>query len=126
VRLLLDTHALLFLLGEPERLAEEARDAIENPASEVYFSAVNVWEIEIKAKLRKLSPPVLGVLGAARGLPFGELVISSDHAREAGRLPLLHGDPFDRMLIAQALVEDFTVVTRDQAFANYDVPTLAC
>ncbi len=126
MRLLLDTHALIFLLSEPERMRSQARDAIADPANEVVFSAANVWEIEIKAKTGKLVPPADDTLVAARSLPIGELAISADHARQAGRLPLHHADPFDRVLIAQAQTEGLTVVTRDGAFALYDVAVLAC
>lgn len=126
MRLLLDTHALIYLLGEPERLQAEARDAIADPANEVWFSAANVWEIEIKAKTGKLVPPAPDPLAAARSLPIDELAISADHARRAGRLPLHHHDPFDRVLIAQALTEGLTLVTRDGAFAPYGVAVLRC
>ena len=126
MRLLLDTHALIFLLEEPERMRVEAREAIADPDNEVAFSAANVWEIEIKAKTGKLVPPAEDTLSAARTLPIGELAISAEHARRAGRLPLHHADPFDRVLIAQALIEGLTLVTRDGAFGPYGVPVLPC
>lgn len=126
MRLLLDTHALIFLLEAPEHLRDEAREAIADAANEVLFSAANIWEIEIKAKTGKLVMPVDDTLAAARSLPITELAISADHARRAGRLPLHHGDPFDRILIAQALREGLTLVTRDSAFASYEVPILPC
>ena len=126
MRLLLDTHALIFLLEEPERMRVEAREAIADPDNEVAFSAANVWEIEIKAKTGKLVPPAEDALSAARTLPIGELAISAEHARRAGRLPLHHADPFDRVLIAQALIEGLTLVTRDGAFGPYGVPVLPC
>ena len=126
MRLLLDTNALIFLLENPEWMRTEARDAISDPSNEVAFSAVNVWEIEIKVKTGKLVPPAKDALTAARSLPIGELAISSDHARRAGRLPLHHRDPFDRVLIAQAQAEGLTVVTRDGAFAPYGIAILPC
>lgn len=126
MRLLLDTHALIFLLEAPEHLRDEAREAIADAANEVLFSAANIWEIEIKAKTGKLVMPVDDTLAAARSLPITELAISADHARRAGRLPLHHGDPFDRILIAQALSEGLTLVTRDSAFASYETPLLPC
>ena len=126
MRLLLDTHALVFLLSEPERLTRAAREAIGDPANDVAFSAVNVWEVEIKAALGKLVPPAEDTLAAARSLPLGELAMTADHARAAGRLPAHHRDPFDRALIAQARVEGLTVVTRDGAFEPYDVAVLPC
>lgn len=126
MRLLLDTHALIFLLAEPERLARAARDAIADPANEVAFSAANIWEIEIKAAIGKLVPPAAETLAVARSMPLGELAMTADHAQIAGRLPAHHNDPFDRVLIAQALAEGLTLVTRDGAFARYDVPVLPC
>ena len=85
-----------------------------------------MWEIEIKAKTGKLVPPAEDTLAAARSLPLGELALTAEHARAAGRLPLHHHDPFDRALIAQAHVEGLTVVTRDGAFGLYDVAVLSC
>ena len=126
MRLLLDTHALIFLLGEPEQLKQKARDALADPGNDVYFSAANVWEIEIKAKLGKLAPPADDTLAAARSLPINELAILADHARTAGQLPTHHHDLFDRVLIAQAQVKGLTLVSRDGAFESYDVPLLRC
>lgn len=126
MRLLLDTHALIYLLEGPERMRTEAREAIADPANEVVFSAANVWEIEIKAKTGKLSLSVDDALEAARSLPITELPISADHARSAGRLPLHHRDPFDRILIAQAQAEGLTIVTRDRTFGLYGLPIMRC
>lgn len=126
MRLLLDTHTLIYLLEAPERMRAEARNAIADPANEVAFSAANIWEIEIKAKTGKLVPPADDTLAAARSLPITELAISADHARRAGRLTRHHDDPFDRVIIAQAQTEGLTVVTRDGAFLAYDVSVLPC
>jgi PIN domain nuclease of toxin-antitoxin system len=90
----------------------------------VAVSAVSVWEIEIKRALRRLSAPA-DVLDVVRKSAFRDLPVSSAHAVEAGRLPLHHRDPFDRMLIAQARVEDMTLATADATFAVYDVPLLS-
>lgn len=126
MKFLLDTHALIFLLNEPESMRTAAQDAIADPGNEVAFSAANVWEIEIKTASGKLAPPTDDVLAAARLLPIAELPISAEHARLAGRLPLHHRDPFDRMLIAQAQIEGMTIVTRDRAFALYGISLLEC
>lgn len=126
MRLLLDTHALIFLLSAPEQMRAEARGAIADPTNEVLFSSANIWEIEIKVKTGKLESPAGDTLEAARLLPIAELAISAEHARQAGRLPLHHSDPFDRVLIAQAQTESLTLVTRDEAFGQYDVATLLC
>lgn len=122
MRLLLDTHALLWWLDDDDRLGDPARDAVA-AAEDVVVSAVSVWEIGIKQALGKLTGPAdieaeIGVNG------FSALDISPRHALRAAGLPAHHGDPFDRMLIAQALTEGLVVVTRDRRFADYDVPRL--
>lgn len=126
MRLLLDTHALIYLLSDPEEMRAQAREAIADPSNDVAFSAANVWEIEIKAERGKLIPLAPDTLAAARSLPIRELAISSDHAQHAGRLPLHHHDPFDRVLIAQAEIEGLTLVTRDAALGAYGVDVLLC
>jgi PIN domain nuclease of toxin-antitoxin system len=124
VRLLLDTHVLLWALGDPDKLDASVRSVIEDAESHVVYSAASTWEIAIKAALRKLDMPVdlRDQLVAARLEP---LQITTEHSLEAGALPRHHGDPFDRMLIAQAQLEQLTIVTRDPRFALYDVDVLA-
>ena len=85
-----------------------------------------MWEIEIKAKSGKLVRPAADVVAAAGWEGYAELAISARHAEAAGRLPLHHADPFDRVVIAQARTEGLTVVTRDGAFEPYDVDVLPC
>jgi PIN domain nuclease of toxin-antitoxin system len=92
-------------------------------ADAVYVSAVTVWEIEIKRALGKLQAPE-DVIERSDESGYERLAITFEHAREAGRLPPLHGDPFDRMLIAQARVESMTLASADAAFERYDVPVL--
>jgi PIN domain nuclease of toxin-antitoxin system len=124
VRLLLDTHALLWSLASPDTLAPPARAQIEDPANLVMVSAATAWEIAIKQALGRLSAPDdLRLQLTSAG--FEELVITVDDAVAAGALPPHHSDPFDRMLIAQALLHDLVVVTRDPAFATYGVRVLA-
>jgi PIN domain nuclease of toxin-antitoxin system len=101
-----------------------AREAIGETADAVYVSAATIWEIEIKRALEKLTAPKDTIKLVDRS-NFKRLPISYEHAREAGRLPLLHGDPFDRMLIAQARVEGLTIATADDAIKRYDVPVLS-
>jgi PIN domain nuclease of toxin-antitoxin system len=96
---------------------------IEERAIQVLVSAATVWEIEIKRALNRIRAPA-DVAGVVDDSGFVRLPITFEHAREAGRLPLHHGDPFDRMLIAQARVEGLVLATADQAIADYDVPTL--
>lgn len=119
MRLLLDTHVVLWWLVDAEQIAGEAADAIER-AEEVLVSAASVWEIEIKrAKGKLASPPDLRWQLAETG--FRELKISGEHAEEAARLPHLHNDPFDRMLIAQARIEGVTLMTSDEEILRYQV-----
>jgi PIN domain nuclease of toxin-antitoxin system len=119
----LDTHALLWAIGAPAALAEDARSAIADPANLVMVSAVSAWEIAIKRDLGKLvfDGSVAEHL-TANG--FTPLAITVAHAEGVEVLPRHHGDPFDRLLVSQALAEDATVVTRDAAIAAYDVPTM--
>jgi len=124
MKLLLDTHTLLWWLAD-RPLATEARERIADPETLVAVSAVSIWEASIKAALGKLRVP--GSLSeAAAQSGFEPLPISLLHAETAGALPPHHRDPFDRMLIAQAQVEDLTIVTRGPAFNDYDVSVLPC
>lgn len=123
MRLLLDTHALLWWLADRE-LGVDARAAIEDPLNEVFVSAATAWEISIKRALGKLRVPD-DLTTQLEANDFTPLAISIDHAFAAGSLPKHHDDPFDRMLIAQATLEKLTLVTRDQHFAAYDVRLLA-
>lgn len=124
LRLLLDTHALIW--AADKRLADDARQTIEDRGNVIFISAATIWEIEIKRAVGKLRT----FDGAADTIQlvdesgFERLAIGYEHAREAGRLPLLHGDPFDRMLIAQARLEGLTLVTADDRIGRYDVPVL--
>lgn len=124
MRLLLDTAVVLWALGDDPKLSREARAAIVAADSVVTVSAASAWEIAIKRALGRLEAPedLAGALRAARLEP---LDITIEHATVAGALPRHHDDPFDRMLVAQAQIEDLTLVTRDRAFARYNVRTLA-
>jgi PIN domain nuclease of toxin-antitoxin system len=121
-RLLLDTHVLLWWLEDGPELSEDLKGQIETEL-EVYISVASIWEISIKSAAGKLSVPdnFLQVVGDSG---VSELAIRSQHAQLAGQLPLIHRDPFDRMLVAQALTENLTLVTRDSAIHAYDVPVL--
>jgi PIN domain nuclease of toxin-antitoxin system len=123
VRLLLDTHALLWWLAD-EGLAPQAQDAIADPANLVVVSAASAWEISIKKALGKLSAPD-DLEQQVRDGGFTSLPISIAHGIAAGQLPHHHEDPFDRMLIAQALAEGLTIVTRDKRFDDHGVALLA-
>lgn len=124
MRYLLDTHALLWWLDDSAQLSTDARDAIADGANEVAVSAASAWEMAIKEAAGKLRvPPNLD--DAVRTSGFNALPITIEHTLRAGALDPHHRDPFDRMLVAQALVEGFTIVTRDPRFEPYGVPTLA-
>jgi PIN domain nuclease of toxin-antitoxin system len=119
VRLLLDTHALLWWLADDD-LTAQARDAIADPANLVVVSAASAWEISIKKALGKLAAPD----DLEHQLQAGGLVplpISIAHGVAAGELPRHHEDPFDRMLVAQAFAEGLTIMTRDKRFDDYGV-----
>ena len=122
MRLLLDTHVvLLWFHGDP--LSPETEREIADPDAEVFVSSASVWEAAIKAQTGKLT--VKGDLAAQVGLDgFVELPIRFSHGVAAARLPKHHGDPFDRMLVAQAQLEGLTIVTRDPVFDNYSVAVL--
>jgi PIN domain nuclease of toxin-antitoxin system len=119
LRLLLDTHALLWWLAD-EGLSTQARDAIAEPANLVAVSAASAWEISIKKTLGKLTAPddLEQQLEAGGFVP---LPINIAHVIAAGQISRYHDDPFDRMLIAQALAEGLTIVTRDKRFGDYGV-----
>ncbi|SOE01700.1 type II toxin-antitoxin system VapC family toxin [Caenispirillum bisanense] len=125
--LLLDTHILLWAAGQPERLGRRALDLIKDTRNTPAFSVVSLWEVAIKlglgrADFRAPDPRVLRRAWLDRG--YREIPILSEHAIAVLRLPHLHGDPFDRMLIAQAEVEGATLVTADAAIARYPGPIL--
>jgi PIN domain nuclease of toxin-antitoxin system len=121
--LLLDTHVLLWWLDDPKRLSRAARKAIQDGANPVYISAAVAWEITIKKALGKLDAPddLEDVIEANRFLP---LPITIPHALAVRSLPHHHRDPFDRILIAQALYEGFRLVNRDSEIAKYPVPQI--
>ncbi len=123
MRLLLDTHALLWWLSSDPSLSPAAREAIARPDADVAVSAASAWEISIKTALGKLTAP--GDLEAQLARHrFTPLPITVAHALLAGSLPGHHDDPFDRMLVAQARTERMTLVTRDPRIGLYGVPTV--
>lgn len=122
--LLLDAHALLWWLADDPALADDARSAIAAPSNEVLVSAATVLEIEIKRALGKLSAPA-GLVDAIDASAFVSIPIVAVDAERAGRLAPHHRDPFDRMLVAQALRVDAVIVSRDAAFEPYGVNVLS-
>jgi PIN domain nuclease of toxin-antitoxin system len=122
VRLLLDTHVFLWWLADDDRLKEAEREAIRDPENDVYLSAASIWEIVIKRGLGRLRVPE-PASAAARRLGLQPLPITFEHAEATASLPPLHGDPFDRILVAQARTETLTLVSYDKAIRAY--PPLA-
>ncbi len=124
MKLLLDTHLLLWAARQPSRLSRDVRALIEDARNQLHFSVVSIWEVAIKRGLDRsdftVEPAVL-----RRGLldnDYVELPISSNHAIAVTNLPMVHRDPFDRLLIAQATVEGITLLTNDNVIARYPGP----
>jgi PIN domain nuclease of toxin-antitoxin system len=124
VKLLLDTHLLLWAAGQPELLSADARALMEDPQNSLQFSAASLWEIAIKQGLGrsdfKVDPRLL-----RRGLidnGYDELPVTSAHAVAVESLPPIHEDPFDRILVAQAIVEGIVLLTADAVVAQYSGP----
>jgi PIN domain nuclease of toxin-antitoxin system len=120
VNLLLDTQVLIWCLAADRRLKRIARKAIEDDSNRVWVSAASAWEIEIKSALGKLSVPD-DLLNQMSANDFDELTIRMEHALYLRHLPALHRDPFDRILIAQAVCEGLTIVTADPVLGGYPV-----
>lgn len=124
MKLLLDTHLLLWAAGNPDRLSAEAHALIGAPENELFFSAASLWEIAIKHGLGREDFRVNTRL-LRRGLldnGYNELPIGSEHAVAIDSLPPIHKDPFDRLLVAQAMVEGITLLTSDAVVAQYPGP----
>ena len=124
MRFLLDTHVLLRAAEGPDRLPSEALDLIENPATELVYSAVSIWEVAIENGLGRadfqVDPRLL-----RRGLlehGYTELPVTGTHAAAVDLLPPIHKDPFDRLLVAQAQIEGMTLVTMDEVVGRYPGP----
>lgn len=124
MRILLDTHLLLWLAARADRVPRRARELIEDDASELWFSVVSIWEVVIKRQRPRddfdADPTRLrdGLLSNG----YSELGVVGAHALQAHGLPLLHKDPFDRMLVAQARAEGLTLLTVDRTLVRYGAP----
>jgi len=124
MKILLDTHLLLWAASEPRRLSKQARMLIDNPQNEVLFSAASLWEVAIKCGLGREDFKVDARL-LRRGLldnGYSELPIMSEHVVATESLPLIHKDPFDRILVAQATVEGIMLLTVDSLVSKYPGP----
>ncbi len=120
---LLDSHVLLWWLADSPRIGARLRRILANPEVRVLVSAASVWEIGIKQALGKLRAPE-SIVDLLQEEGFEGLAITAEHAEAAARLPMLHRDPFDRMLVAQAHLCRLTLVTHDEAVAAYGVDAL--
>ncbi len=117
MRVLLDTHLLLWALGSPSKLSRKARQRIDS--SEVYASAASIWEISIKCSLGKLSANPADVLAGIEPAGFNHLKIIGEHAAKVVELAPIHKDPFDRLLVAQAWIEPMILLTNDEGLRDY-------
>ena len=120
MNILLDTHVLIWALENNPTLSDKARSSIIRPTNVVFVSSASVWEIAIKKQMAKLDCPD-NLQEEIKLHRFTPLPINHNHAEQAGKLPGIHKDPFDRMLIAQAIIEKLTLVTRDELIAKYNV-----
>lgn len=124
MKILLDTHVLVWALSDPGRLPMAVRGAIEDPSNIVYVSAASAWEIAIKAAIGKIDFPSDDLSGAIAESGFLELPVTIVHASALRALPQRHRDPFDRMLAVQSAVENLILVSRDPVFNLYGIKTI--
>ena len=120
MRLLLDSCAVVWWLNGPEMLSDPARTAIASPANQVFVSAASMWELGLKIAKGKLRMPA-GILGALNTDGILALNITCEHAEASLTLPPIHGDPFDRLIVAQAMAEEMIIVSRDDMISQYPV-----
>ena len=124
MRLLLDTHALVWFLIDRKRIPARLLAILVDPVQVVYVSAIAVWEATVKAGIGKLSLPLDELEAIIVESGFSELPVTFAHALEVRHLPLIHRDPFDRLLVAQARHDGLTLVTRDPTVRRYPIDTL--
>ena len=125
MRFLVDTHALLWALGEPSALSPAARDAIADPSNLIVVSSASLWECAIKVSIGKLELPE-DFFDSVPEAGYEVMPIRISHLNVYRTLPMHHRDPFDRMLVAQARAEALTLLSRDPEIAKYDIEILAC
>lgn len=124
MRLLIDTHVVLWCLGDDPRLRAEARDLIRDPDNSVFVSAASVWEIAIKRAIGRLDVDIAKLSDALEAMDFAALAVTHQHALGVADLPAHHNDPFDRMLVSQSVCEGMRLVTHDAAVAQYGTALL--
>jgi PIN domain nuclease of toxin-antitoxin system len=125
LRLLLDTHALIWSLHRPEWLSRQALELLYDPENEVIASAVSLWEIAVKKRTGKMEVDLGLVMAGLADQGFIRIGVEDRHLQTLLGLPFLHRDPFDHLLIAQAIAEDAAFVTRDRAAARYPITVVA-
>jgi len=127
MKYLLDTHAFLWFVSEDNRLSSKAQSIIKNSRNDIYFSAVSAWEMSIKIRLGRLSieeelePFIIKQLSENN---FSTLSITIFHSIYTSKLPEIHKDPFDRMIVAQSQVEDMPLISKDKNIKKYKVPVV--
>lgn len=126
MKLLLDTHALLWWLADDRQLGRRARELVEDPANDVLVSMVSLWEIAVKIRIGKLEADVGEITDAVQREGFIMLDIGVAHLLTLAGLPMHHRDPFDHLLIAQAIVEDATLVSEDSNVGRYAARIVTC
>ena len=129
MKYLLDTAVWLWSLKSPELIGEQGREILADGQEEIYLSAITSWEISIKMRLGRLNfdaPPPQHVPRFMAKQNLRSLSVTHSHAAKVYDLPIYHSDPFDRMLIAQALVEDMVILTSDRSFRKYPAELLWC
>ena len=126
MRILLDTHALLWWLSDDRRLGKVARSLIEDPANDILVSTVSFWEIVVKARIGKLDAEIGDIIEAVDRQAFEKLDIRTEHLVELSRLAIHHRDPFDHLLIAQSISEKVTFLSEDQHVPAYAISYLTC
>jgi PIN domain nuclease of toxin-antitoxin system len=127
MRLLLDTHVFLWFISGDRRLKQDVQDSIRNPANEVYLSVVSLWEAIIKYQLGKLplpEPPESYLPEQREQHRISSLTLDEGSVSQLSKLPSIHRDPFDRILVSQAIEHNLTIVTVDKIFHSYAVPVL--
>lgn len=126
MRLLLDTHVLIWLLSDPSKVSEEAKQVMRDLGTSVFVSVITLWEIVIKARVGKLRVRLDAIEHALREQSFDRLPLTDQHLRVLEGLPMHHRDPFDHLLIAQAIAEDLQFVSKDRMASRYPVSLMRC
>ena len=126
MKFLLDTHALLWWLADDDQLGGAAREVIADPANDILISMVSLWEIAVKVRIGKLQADIEEIINAVQREGFTVLDVGVAHLVALAGLPMHHRDPFDHLLIAQAMTEDATFMSEDRYAARYPVRMVTC